>query len=121
MKRAARPGLSPTGELALHHYEQRFHVEEDLSAVATQNYLNDLRHFAAWCESTWQHGREEVLTFTPEAMTRPTLIDYRTYLQQTLHLKPNSVNCSLISIKRDFVWLTTSGQYRYDQARIVKL
>src|SRR5437667_12679778 len=100
MKRAAQPGLSSTGEFALSRYEQRLRTEEDLSAVTIRNYLSDLRQFAAWCESIWQQSREETLSFTPEAVTTPTLIDYRTYLQQVLHLKPNSVNRSLVSLKR---------------------
>jgi integrase/recombinase XerD len=121
MKRVAQPGLSHTDELALTSYEQRLRIEEDLSAVTIRNYLSDLRQFGAWCESTWQHGREEALSFTPEAVTTPTLIDYRTYLQQTLHLKPNSVNRSLISLKRYFAWLVATGRLKYDPARIVKL
>src|SRR6266700_1635970 len=118
MKRVAQPGLSHTGELALNRYEQRLRIEEDLSAVTIRNYLSDLRQFGAWCESIWQHGREEVQSFTPEAVTTPTLVDYRTYLQQTLHLKPNSINRSLISLKRYFAWLVATGRLRYDPARI---
>src|SRR5690348_11252694 len=96
-KRASRPALFEAGEQVLAQYEQRLRTEEDLTAVTIRNYLSDLRHFAAWCESIWKQGREEELSFTPEAVTTPTLIDYRTYLQQVLHLKPNSVNRSLIS------------------------
>jgi integrase/recombinase XerC len=121
MKRAAQPGLSSTGEFALSSYEQHLRLEEDLSAVTIRNYLSDLRQFAAWCELTWQHGREEALVFLPKTVTTPTFIHYRTYLQQTLHLKPNSVNRSLISLKRYFAWLVTSEQLRYDPAKIVKL
>ncbi len=80
MKRAAQPALSPPGERVLSCYEQRLRVEEDLSVVTVRNYLSDLRQFAAWCEATWGNGREEAGAFTPEAVTTPTLIDYRTYL-----------------------------------------
>src|SRR2546427_12606171 len=119
MKRAAQPVLSQSGEHALTRYEQRLRVEEDVSAVTIRNYLSDLRQFAAWCELTWQSGREESASFTPEAVSTPTLIDYRMYLQQTLHLKPNSVNRSFISLKRYFAWLVTSEQLSYDPARVV--
>ncbi len=50
-------------------------------------------------------GCEEEPAFRVEAITTPTITDYRTYLQQTLRLKPNSVNRSLISLKRYFVWV----------------
>src|SRR2546421_630395 len=89
MKRTAQPALLYIGELALSSYEQYLRVEEDLSIVTIRNYLSDLRQFAAWCKQTWQHCREEAFAFLPRVVTTPTLIDYRTYLQHTLHLKPN--------------------------------
>ena len=100
MKRSPQPALSPSGERVLSRYEQRLRVEEDLSSVTLRNYLSDLRLFAAWCESTWQQGREEAIAFAPEGVTTPTLIAYRAYLQQTLHLKPTPVNRFLVSLKR---------------------
>jgi integrase/recombinase XerD len=120
-KRAKRPRLSETGEHVLAQYEQRLRIEEDLSRATIRNYLSDLRHFAAWCESTWKQGREEDLAFTHERVTTPTITGYRTHLQQVLHLKPNSVNRNLISLKRYFAWLLSTGQVTYDPAKAVKL
>jgi integrase/recombinase XerD len=121
MKRAAQPVLCQSGERALMCYQQRLRIEEDLSAVTIRNYLSGLRQFVVWCELTWLGGREESASFTSEAVTTPTLIDYRMYLQQTLHLKPTSVYRSLISLKCYFTWLVTSGQLSYDPTRVVKL
>jgi integrase/recombinase XerD len=120
-KRAKRPDLSETGEHVLAQYERRLRTEEDLTAATIRNYLSDLHHFAAWCESTWKQGREEDPSFTPEAVTTPTLTDYRSYLQLVLHLKPNSVNRSLISLKRYFAWLLSTERIRHDPAKVVKL
>jgi integrase/recombinase XerD len=120
-KRAKRPTLSRAGEQALAQYEQRLRCEEDLTAVTIRNYLSDLRHFAAWCEAIWKQGREEDLPFTPARVTTPTMTDYRTYLQRELGLKPNSVNRSLISLKRYFAWLLSTGEIGYDPAKVVKL
>jgi integrase/recombinase XerC len=119
-RRAKRPALSGTGEQALKQYEQRLCIEEDLTATTIRNYLSDLRHFVAWCESTWQQGHEESRSFTPEAVTSPTLTHYRTYLQ-ALQLKANSINRSLISLKRYFAWLMITGKLTYDPAKVVKL
>ncbi len=119
-KRAKRPTLAQTGEQALAQYEQQLRMEEDLAAATIRNYLSDLHHFAAWCEATWRQGREEHLGFTPERVTTPTITDYRSYLQ-ALHLKPNSINQSLISLKRYFAWLKTLGQLPYDPAKVAKL
>src|SRR5437588_60874 len=121
MKRTAQPRLSLTAEQVLNRYERRLRTEEDLSVVTIRNYLSDLRQFVAWCESVWQQSREEMLSFTPEVVTTPTLIDYRTYLQQVLQLKPNSVNRSLVSLKRYFAWLVNTEQLKYDPTKVVKL
>lgn len=121
MKRTAQPALSPSGELVLSRYEQQLRIEEDLSAMTIRNYLSDLRQFAARCELIWQSGREEAVCFIPEIVSTPTLIDYRAYLQQSVLLKPNSVNRALVSLKRYFAWLVSSGQLAYDPARVVKL
>ncbi len=119
-KRAKQPVLSGVGERILAHYERRLRVEEDLSSATIRNYLSDLRQFMAWCESLWQQGCEDTRSFVPEDITSPTLTHYRTYLQ-TLQLKPNSINRSLISLKRYFAWLMTTGQLTYDPAKVVKL
>jgi site-specific recombinase XerD len=121
MKRVAQPPLSPVGELVLNHYEQRLRVEEDLSATTIRNYLSDLRQFASWYEEGRQQGREETASFTVEIVTTPTITDYRTYLQLVLQLKPNSVNRSLISLKRYFAWLVATEQLKYDPAKVVKM
>ncbi len=120
-KRAQRPVLSEAGEHVLAQYERRLRTEEDLTAVTIRNYLSDLRHFAAWCESVWGQGQEEALSFTPERITTPTLTDYRFYLQQVLHLKPNSVNRALVSLKRYFAWIVSAGHIKHDPAKMVKL
>jgi integrase/recombinase XerD len=120
-RRANQPALSGSGEQVLARYEHQLRVEEDLAHATICNYFSDLRHFAAWCESIWKQGREEGPSFAPSAVTTPTLTDYRTYLQQELQLKPNSVNRSLISLKRYFMWLFSTEQMRHDPAKVVKL
>lgn len=120
-RRAERPTLSKTGEDVLDQYEQRLRIEEDLIAASIRNYLRDLCHFTAWCVSIWKQGREEEPPFTPEAATTPTLTYYQAYLQKVFHLKPNSVNRSLTSLKRYFAWLLTRGQMKYNPAKVVKL
>ena len=121
MKRGALPAISAPGEVALDHYEQVLRTEEDLSAVTIRNYLSDLRQFAVWYEVCFQRGQEESLPFTPTAVTTPTLTAYRAYLQHVLHLKPASVNRSLVSLKRYFAWLAETGQIKHNPAKVVKL
>ncbi len=71
-KRAGRPPLSATGEQVLAQYERRLRTEEDLTAVTIRNYLSDLRHFAAWCETIWKQGREEESRKPPLHVTSKT-------------------------------------------------
>src|SRR5438874_12541417 len=117
-KRAKRPPLSGTAEQVLAQYERRLRTEENLTAATIRNYLSDLRHFAAWCESTWKQGQEGERPFTPSAVTTPTITDYRAYLQHTLRLKPASVNRSLISLKRYCSWATDTGQLKRNPAKV---
>ncbi len=121
MKRVAQPELSAMGESVLSHYEQHLRVEEDLSVATVRNYLSDLRQFAAWCEARGPQGREHAASFTPEKVATPTLIEYRTYLQHLLQLKPTSVNRALVTLKRYFAWLEALGQLTSDPAKVVKL
>ena len=121
MRRTGLPVLSATGQQALEDYERNLCTEEDLSAVTVRNYLSDLRHFAAWCESIWKQGQEDERPFTPSAVTTPAITDYRAYLQHTLRLKPASVNRSLISLKRYCSWATDAGQLKRNPAKVVKL
>ncbi len=121
MKRGALPAISVSGEVALNHYEQVLRTEEDLSAITIRNYLSDLRQFALWYEVCFQRGQEEALPFTPIAVATPTLTVYRAYLQHVLHLKSASVNRSLVSLKRYFVWLAETGQIKHNPAKVVKL
>ena len=84
MRRAGRPALSPPGQQVLNPYERQLRTAEDLTAATIRNYLSDLSHFAAWYESRCSVRREEALAFRTEAITTPTITDYRAYLQQTL-------------------------------------
>jgi integrase/recombinase XerD len=106
----------------LKQYKQHLRVEEDLTTTTTiRNYLSGLRHFAVWCEATWKQGYEEEPAFCPEVVATLTITDYRTYLQQILHLKPTSVNHTLVGLKRYFGWVLSTGHLKHDPAKVVKL
>ncbi len=121
MRRAGQPALSPPGQQLLDQYEQQLRTQEDLTAATIRNYLSDLHHFAAWYESMCCLGREEEPAFRPGVITTPTITDCRLYLQQTLRLKPNSVNRALISLKRYYAWLLSTGHIRHDPSKVVKI
>src|SRR5690242_16307440 len=91
-KQVNRPPLSQTGEQILAQYEQQLRIEEDLALSIIRNYLSYLRQLAAWSESVWEQGRKGESSFASGVVIPLTITDYRIYLQQELHLKPNSVN-----------------------------
>lgn len=125
MRRSANPQLSSFGEAALAQYRQALWDHEDLTNESRRNYLSDLRHFAAWHETHFTRRTDKTpssqMSFMPQAITTPTLIRYRTYLQKELHQKPNSVNRALISLKRYCSWAIQQRLISYDPSVPVKL
>ncbi|HKP51331.1 MAG TPA: site-specific integrase [Chloroflexia bacterium] len=81
------PTVSSTGRQALAEDAAYLQSEEDLSTATVRNYLSDLRHFASWCEHTWEEGQEVGEPFTPAGVATPTITRYRSYLQTVLGLK----------------------------------
>jgi integrase/recombinase XerD len=92
---------------------------EDLSPITIRNYLSDLRQFIAWCEDSWHEGQED-LCFTPQAIAPASLMRYRDYLQTTLHLKPSTVNRTLLSLKRYFAWSRKTHLIQSDPSSLIK-
>ncbi len=121
MRRMNKPVLSASGQQALDHYGAYLQHEVDSSAATVRNYLSDLQHFIAWCESTWAEGQEQGRSFTPAAMTTLLLTRYRTYLQHTRQLKPASVNRALVTLKRYAAWAMDQGLIARNPATVVKL
>jgi integrase/recombinase XerD len=121
MKRTAHPPLSPAGHEALASYAHWLHEREDLTSASIRNYLSDLRHFIAWYETEREVEAHDDVSFTPQAITTPTLTRYRSYLQTVGRQKPASVNRSLISLKRYFGWVTQHHIITYNPSVAVKL
>lgn len=125
MRRSANPPLSSSGEAALAQYRQVLWEHDDLTGASRRNYVSDLRHFTAWYEADCIESMDEMTpsptAFDPQAITTPTLIRYRAYLQKDLCQRPNSVNRALISLKRYFGWATQNQLISYNPSLPVKL
>ena len=113
--------ISVVGRVAISTYALYLRGEQDLSAPTIRNYLSDLRHFAAWCESSWGEGEEEMAPFEPGAVTTPTITSYRSHLQTVLGLRPATINRRLVTLKRYFGWAREVGLIAADPAKPVKL
>ena len=118
MRRLSKPPILMSGQQALEQYTAYRQLEVDTSASTVRNYLSDLRQFVAWCETTWASGQQHTRSFTPAAITTLLLTRYRTYVQHTLQLKPASVNCALVTLKRYAAWATEYGLITRNPARV---
>jgi integrase/recombinase XerC len=121
MKDAKKPMLSAEGEKELERYGRYLREEQDLSTATVRNYLSDLRGFAAFCESSWSEGEELGESFSPAAVTSPTITLYRSRLKKVVELKPASINRYLVSVKRYFSWALDEGLVSRNPAKAVKL
>lgn len=119
MKRKAQPMLSQNGQYTLDQYIQILQQFEDLSPVTIRNYASDLCQFIAWCEHAWRE-MQEGRTFTPQAVAPALLVRYRDHLQNTLGLKPTTVNRTLMSLKRYFAWARKAQLIQSDPASLIK-
>jgi len=59
-KRANMPLLSPRGQHALDQFGRQLRETEDLRPATVRNYVSDVRHFVAWCETRWREETQEV-------------------------------------------------------------
>ncbi len=121
VKRPAQPSLSVAGEAAMAPYLAHMHDEQDLSVASRRNYASDLRQFAAWCESSWAEGQDDLRPFAPTAISTPTITTYRSYLQTVVNLRPATINRHLVSLKRYLGWAVDDGLLTRDPSRVVKL
>ncbi len=112
--------MSAEGAEAVDSYGRYLREHEDLSAPTLRNYLSDLRHFAAWYESTYMEGRAEGASFDPADVTTPAITAYRGWMQREAHLKPATINRRLVTLNRYFAWALGQGLIPRDPAKPVK-
>ena len=83
----------------------QFLTESERSAYTIKNYLCDLDGFALWLKSK---GNTE---FTPELITPTDLREYKHHLDETLQLKPQTINRKLSSLRSFLNWAGIEGYF----------
>jgi integrase/recombinase XerC len=78
------------------------------------SYTKDIHLFANWFSQ--QHNREPILT----DITPLDVRDYRTYLQQTCGLAPNTVNRRLASMRVFLEWAVEAGHLAVNPAARIR-
>jgi len=115
-----RLSLSETGQGSITLYETHLRLQVDMQPASIRNYVADVALFAAWCEGNWAQGVEAGLLFEPTNVVTPTIIQYRTYLQTVVKLKPTTINRSLISIRKYLGWALDNHFIQRNPAQPVK-
>src|SRR5438477_8834991 len=75
-------------------------TREEASPQTLKAYRIDLAHFARWFESSLDES------FTPQAVTRTDIRDYRSFLVNVEKRQPATVNRRLAALRRFFLWAT---------------
>jgi integrase/recombinase XerC len=83
----------------------QFLIESERSTYTIKNYLCDLDGFALWLKS---QGNTE---FAPELITPTDLREYKHYLDETLQLKPQTINRKLSSLRSFLNWAGIEGYF----------
>ena len=102
-----RSGVAQNQKSSINYRENfaQFLSESERSAYTIKNYLCDLDGFAGWLKS--QENRE----FAPTLITPTDLREYKRYLDQTLELKPKTINRKLSSLRSFLNWALREGYF----------
>src|SRR6266516_2894634 len=73
-------------------------TREEVSPQTVKAYRIDLAHFATWFESSLPEP------FTPQAVTRTDVRDYRSFLINVEKRQPATVNRRLAALRKFFLW-----------------
>lgn len=91
-----------------------YFAAHDFSPHTRRAVASDLRKFAAW----FNHANREELD--PRRITTRDVADYRDFLRRERRQAVNTVNRSLVSIRRYLAWLTSEGVLKSNVAHAVK-
>lgn len=83
----------------------QFLTESERSTYTIKNYLCDLDSFTLWLKSK---GNK---VFAPTLITPTDLREYKYYLDETLQLKPQSINRKLSSLRSFLNWALKEGYF----------
>ena len=107
MKAQPKPEIALEKTSSINYREDfaAFLIESERSAYTIKNYLGDLDAFAVWLKSK---GNEE---FSPTLITPTDLREYKHYLDETLELKPQTINRKLSSLRSFLNWAGLEGYF----------
>jgi len=105
MKPTPESTLEKTSSINYRDSFVKFLIESERSAYTIKNYLCDLDGFAQWLKSK---GNEE---FSPVLITPTDLREYKRYLDETLELKPQTINRKLSSLRSFLNWAGVEGYF----------
>lgn len=105
MKATSETARDTTSSINYQNGFAQFLIESERSTYTIKNYLCDLDGFALWLKS---QGNTES---APELITPTDLREYKHYLDETLQLKPQSINRNLSSLRSFLNWAGIEGYF----------
>lgn len=112
--------ISEQGGTMIANFIHVLSSHEALSPKTLKEYASDLKHFIGWFE-TANHPSENKAVFQIEDVITPTLVRYRNAMQETMELRPATVNRRLVTLKRFFEWAVSEAKVSLDPSKPVKL
>jgi site-specific recombinase XerD len=89
--------------------------EEDKAEQTVRSYIGTMKSFVKWNEQS------EGIEFQPKDISAIQIMDYRSYLLNTLEQKPSSVNRAIAGIKTFFGWASETGLIANNPSMKVKM
>lgn len=106
-----------SGQL-IQHFIHVLTTQKELSAKTLREYASDLKHFTGWFTA---NENEKNADFSIEHMGTSTIVRYRQAMQDSMGLKPATINRRLVTLKRFFEWAASESFIALDPSKPVKL
>lgn len=110
--------ISKQSGQVIQHFIHVLTTQKDLSAKTLREYASDLKHFIRWYTA---NDNDKQADFSIEHIVAATLVHYREAMQDTMGLKPATINRRLVTLKRFFEWAASEGFIALDPSKSVKL
>jgi integrase/recombinase XerD len=115
-----KEAISEHGGTMIAQFIRVLSTREALSPKTLKEYASDLKHFIGWFEAAGPSGKVTAV-FQIEDVATPTLVRYRNAMQETMELKPSTINRRLVTLKRFFDWAVSEAKVSLDPSKPVKL
>lgn len=113
--------MSEQAENFINNFINYIKENEDLKQNTLKEYTGDLKHFIDWFEVRNNEYSENIVIFHPKNIITPDIRKYRETMQNSIKLKPSTINRRIITLKRFFKWAIDNGFIKRNPVISIKL